>query len=270
MTHLRLHVVPYSQCTTSSMIELVSHYCSPMERDGGSCPCSEGGCLPLHKFNNGVFVQFVEDSYQVYWAPKYWSSLSETIMSWTRACRLDDKQITECFRDTCRLEVFTRLGMAHTCCVFDYPDPSVTSGFPERIERDATTCLELQDEDVELKEQLEAIMEAYEKTLNAHQGSIEEFWKWWWAILQGLLPEIPPWERRRTPGDRGAERYADASHLPPHDEIWHYAQLLYGNSAIPKIPDTEFSEQTNMDFLDQIKRYFAVLLTGNPPTRLLR
>ena len=186
--------------TTTGIIRLVSRFCNPMERDTCRCACSYAGCLPLHKFRNGIAMRRRRDitSWAVRWAPKRWTRISETTISWTDDCQLSESQKTDFLRDACRLEVFTRLGMGHTCCIFE----ATSSTFPRRQERDEETCRELDEEDVELREQLELIMEAYDKAAAMYSGAIEEFWAWWWATLQALLPEIPAEERRQMFGDR--------------------------------------------------------------------
>ena len=182
--------------TTPTMIGFVAQYCNPVERDSCSCPCSSGGCLPLHKFRNGITLkkQLPGPRLLYGWLAEPWSNFSEILRSWIRDCQLDETQAREYLRDACRLEVFTRLGMAHTCCKFQRDNHN--GRVPRRQERDEELCRELEDEDTELAEQLEGIMEAYDTALSEHQGSTEEFWTRWWADLQSLLPEISAEERK--------------------------------------------------------------------------
>ena len=188
--------------TTPTMIGLVAQYCNPVERDSCSCPCSSGGCLPLHKFR----IDSTSGKPHVWprrlycWLAEYWPSFSAILRSWIRDCQLDGTQAREYLRDACRLEVHTRLGMAHTCCIFrrDRHHGRV----PRRQERDKELCQELEDEDTELAEQLEDIMEEYDTALSEHQGTTEEFWTRWWEDLQSHLPEVSAEERKRRFWDR--------------------------------------------------------------------
>ncbi len=206
-------VAPSERKTTPTMIGLVAQYCNPLERDSCNCPCSSGGCLSLHKFRNGIALGNAAPwpgRWNDYRLAKRWSSVSETLLSWIRDCQLDDTQAREYLRDACRLEVFTRLGMAHRCCVFDIHHDRP---FPTPQERDKELCQELEDEDTELAEQLEGIMETYDAALSESQGTTEEFWTRWWAGLQGSLPEIPAEERKRGYADHGTVDYCEGGRI---------------------------------------------------------
>ncbi len=169
---------PEEQETTPTMIGLVARYCNPVARDSCCCLCSSGGCMPLHKFKNGLPVRLSHCESGDYchagdWIAKRWTSVSETLYSWMRDCQLDEAQTRQYLHDACQLEVFTRLGMAHTCCLFQ-GRPS-RQRFPIRQERDDEVCRELRDEDEELAEQLEIIMKGYDTALSTHRGTISEF-----------------------------------------------------------------------------------------------
>ncbi len=183
--------------TTPTMIGLVAQYCNPVERDTCSCPCSSGGCLPLHGFRKRIASKrpgvWPRRLYCLLAEP--WSNFSEILRSWIRDCQLDDTQTREYLRDACRLEVHTRLGMAHTCCIFQRDDHD--GRVPRRQERDKELCRELEDEDTELAEQFEGIMEEYDTALSKHQGTIEGFWTRWWEGLQSHLPDISDEEREQ-------------------------------------------------------------------------
>lgn len=264
-----LAVPPGIRKTTSEMIGLVSQFCDPVQRDACRCPCSSAGCLPLHKFKNAVAVKDAnphpraEDPEQILgWIPHRWAGLSDTVQAWIQDCSLEENQKREYLRDACRLEVFTRLGMAHVCCGFGHSvfDPSF---FPSRHQRDPETVRELEDEDIELHEQLELILEAYDQALEKHKGTVDEFWGWWWGILQPLLPEIPSQERRRT--------FGDYFHAPP--------DLIRIGRAVHPDPDWEFywpddereekaEDDANViwegqakDFVAEIREYFATILS---------
>jgi len=125
--------VPEARQTSSSMIRLVVRFCDPLARDDFRCPCSSGGCLPFHKFRNGIPVKpqcrqqkRCTTCEQYEWIPKHWTDISETLFSWIEECRLSDVQIQEYLRDACRLEVFTRLEMPHTCSNMTVPSQVIT------------------------------------------------------------------------------------------------------------------------------------------------
>jgi hypothetical protein len=76
-------------------------------------------------------------------------------------------------------------------------EPRTTALRVDPAVKDLDTCQELEDEDAELREQLETIIEAYDAAVELYRETIHDFWEWWWAILQPLVPEIPAQQRRR-------------------------------------------------------------------------
>jgi hypothetical protein len=251
--------------TTPSMIALVAQFCNPVQRDSCRCSCSLGGCLPLHKFRNGIALdsQFSRQHPRTGWIPKRWTTVSDTIRSWIHDCHMDESQAREYLRDACRLEVFTRLGMAQTCCIFEGDHGQFPSGFPTRQERDPETCRELEDEDAELRKQLEAIMEAYDKALEMCGWRIDEFWDWWWSTVQRLLPEMPAEQRRRMHGDYKTwlEVYLEDARTFPPEQRWDFWNIYddADRDAGEHAPSAEV-----MDFMDEIKQYFANILSQDP------
>ncbi|KAK3898586.1 hypothetical protein C8A05DRAFT_18869, partial [Staphylotrichum tortipilum] len=166
-------------------------------------------------------------------------------------------------RDACPLEVFTRLGMAHTCCVFGWAKDDSHAVFPSRHQRDPETVRQLEDEDFEFCEQLECILELYDKALKKYKGTVDEFWEWWWAILQPLLPEIPARERRRTFGDyhlnHSSGGLIDPCDTALPDPRWEYYWAA-DDEEVGNDPDDSQGHQ-EMDFLDEIREYFANILS---------
>ncbi|KAH6987194.1 hypothetical protein EDB80DRAFT_731502 [Ilyonectria destructans] len=84
------------------------------------------------------------------------------------------------YGEICRLEIFDRLGMAHTCSIYTDPDEQQ----------------ELRDEDRELKAILDAYVELFLELLHTFSGDFEIFWIAWWIALEVFLPF--PWDRERN------------------------------------------------------------------------
>ncbi|KAJ3535244.1 hypothetical protein NM208_g7216 [Fusarium decemcellulare] len=111
----------------------------------------------------------------------------------------------ESFTDICRLEIFDRLGMAHTCCdrlgrkhdCRDLTDQDVIDHGNE-AGADETGCnclslsseelLELQEEDKDLNSVLESYVQLYLDLLQTHYADFEVFWLSWWLTLEYYLP----------------------------------------------------------------------------------
>ncbi|KAH8672290.1 hypothetical protein BGZ61DRAFT_398302 [Ilyonectria robusta] len=82
------------------------------------------------------------------------------------------------FTDVCRLEIFDRLGMGHTCC-----NRSIR-GRPLLLEE----RLEVQEEDRELKVILDAYVDLYLELLDNHEDKFETSWVAWWVAIEEFLP----------------------------------------------------------------------------------
>ncbi|KAK4034403.1 hypothetical protein C8A01DRAFT_39129 [Parachaetomium inaequale] len=102
-------------------------------------------------------------------------------------------------------------------------------------------------------------MEAYDKALETHSGTIDGFWEWWWTTLEPLLPELPAEQRRRTFGDYETKSVT-ASHInrarPPF-QLWDYNHI-YDEKNL-EVTSGGCSD-TGLDFIDEIRQYFADIL----------
>jgi hypothetical protein len=121
---------------------------------------------------------------------------------------------------------------------------------------------EFEDEDVELREQLELILEAHDKTLEMFKGTVDEFWEWWWAILQQLLPEIPPDQRRRRVGDYNLnETYSLRDIVQSPCPTWDYSWPDERDEEEDANAENNVEEGQEKDFVDEIREYFATILS---------
>jgi hypothetical protein len=115
---------------------------------------------------------------------------------------MDEAQIMLYYQEMCRLEIFNRLGMAHTCCTY-----TATKSI-ERETMENEEQRRLQDEDSILKRQLAAIMKAFENLRNEYPGDMKDFWMHWWERVNEILPELNPEERCRCKGlNRGDKNF---------------------------------------------------------------
>lgn len=261
---------PAARCTSSSIISMVARQCNPTQRDSCDCWCSSGGCLPLHKFQSQITL--LDSNAPPPYAPtivfsvtKTWYEISEALWAWIQDCHLDYNQTRQYLRDACRLEVFTRLGMAHTCCQFTfvYHNRTInTDGLPVLMsQKDRNTRQELQEEDRELSDQLEIIMTAYDQAWELYTGTSKAFWEWWWAKLQVLLPEIPTSERdRKEFGPSPLDAMYFKASLGPHVARCCCCGLSIGKN---ESQNTELCSdpEPSMDFIDEIDQFFAELFS---------
>jgi hypothetical protein len=148
----------------SSIAQRLSDQVNPSCADDCRCFCSTYGCTPVRY----VLVPFHGSG---------WASSSEiaSLESWLEYTGVTIIQREGCYAEACRLEMFHRLGMAHTCCANDY-----------RLSDEDR--LEMQSEDSELRNVLDAYLQLYKDLRKQHSGSLSSFWKAWWTIMDDFLP----------------------------------------------------------------------------------
>ena len=159
--------------------------CDPLYPDGCHCYCSSTGCLPFHKFWRCGPNLFDHRDCQLITS----GILSSALEKWICLCGLDEAQSELCHEEICRLEVFNRLGMAHTCC--EHKELRRRTLMPEEDRK------QLQEEDKELKEQLDLILQAYRCSRKKHAGDLKNSWKDLWQKLHEILPDLEPEKRCR-------------------------------------------------------------------------
>ena len=198
-------------CQFETAITRLHAVCDPLHQDGCICACSLGGCTAVQnhlKRRKHIPI---------------WKDREALLQTWIRSAKII--HINEQYHyNACRLEIFERLGMAHTCCKQEGTWPKFTADYNEiedsqhheRLEFYAratknksggTSWLpkfvimsdedrwELEEEDSELREQLEFTMQAYETARKHFCGSFKEFWEEWWTAVNNTLPEVEdgPW-----------------------------------------------------------------------------
>ncbi|KAI2469792.1 hypothetical protein F4781DRAFT_392969 [Annulohypoxylon bovei var. microspora] len=142
-------------------------------RDQCECFCSRRGCIPPF-----MFWRCLGDSvYRVFRHECLHNYRFARLREWTAAWNLSKMQKEDCYREICQLELFERLGMAHTCCCIS--------------RRDNPEAEEIRSEDRFSALQLKQLLRLYRrmrKLLSKHP--IEEFWMIWWKIVDDILPSL--------------------------------------------------------------------------------
>lgn len=160
----------------------LNQFCSPTLTDSCTCYCSSDGCSPVNFFlkNRSNFGGL------------NWESKSQALYEWLNS-GIDFSEQERCCLEACRLEVFERLGMAHTCCQFivTYPLDSYSKAVTSRERMPEAEQSELQDEDhcAGLVQALQAYMQLYEILRIEYPEPTPIFCKAWWNTLTDLLPE---------------------------------------------------------------------------------
>ncbi|KAK0631227.1 hypothetical protein B0T14DRAFT_207 [Immersiella caudata] len=200
--------------------------------DDCECYCSTNGCLPIHMIS-------VLGGYSTI---KTWARIQDDVFDWIDDCDASFDQARKYVAAACRLEVFSRLGMAHTCCRMN--------ALFQCSHQSEETKMELREEDSDFNDQLELIMVAFNALLARHKHwPAASIWAQWWRKLDPMLPPLLPWERGLqycslpTSGD-------DLSRLLDLREMRHAVALR--RMGYPK----------NADFLDVIKDHLPGLLNA--------
>lgn len=187
----------WGSCNAIGVFGTLYDFSGLRDTDGCSCWCSSCGCSPVavvlkrhhHDQHTSPINSLIRRRRWLFHLPRY-SSM-----------RLHLTQ--QVYEDICRLEIFDRLGMAHTCGRYEYDfDIEVQYYLPDSEERQ-----EFRDEDSELKTILDAYLELYLEVLGTYSGDFEIFWIAWLIALEVFLP--PQWDedsytrypRIRMPGN---------------------------------------------------------------------
>lgn len=182
-----------------ALLQYASGLYSSTQEDNCVCFCSAKGCLPLHHLLRQPFPEYKQRCH---------GHSQHRTYFWTFQCQdVPDNELAAANLETSvRLELFNRLGMAHTCCSWGKPW------------LDEEENVRLRDEDEELAEQLDVLMDIYQHTLAKWvqeeredadelfivcscryikgnrwaipvEGALMAHQQWWWSKVGQILPE---------------------------------------------------------------------------------
>ena len=152
--------------------------------DSCDCFCSTNGCIAPAMFWRGMFSAFNRSGHHV----SRHQNRGWMLERFCQLCNLDDVQMSAILAHICRIELFERLGMAHTCCELKGWEVG-----PSEEER-AAERRRLQEEDSELAGHLDVILEEYVAGYKQYEGQAKGFWSLWWQVVDLILPPLTPEE----------------------------------------------------------------------------
>lgn len=208
--------------------------CSADQSDACQCFCSVVGCLPSREFLQPHGFGY-RDSRAV---------LDMRLIMWFELCQLSDEQEARYVEDAVRLEVFTRLGMTHTCCV---PPEGCWRKASQFHEFDSDEVKDIQFEESEVKCQMDLIMEAYRSFSMGFEDWSAGLSRWW-TLLEGVLPDLSDVITHCRQDFESEEEYEHAVHDAEQDRAALESQTLQSNGY------------GGMDFMDVIKMHFGEYL----------
>ena len=193
--HLRLQ----AKTLLSELLTLLKPLLIPMPRDDCECFCSESGCTPVHSFLKMIPPSHIQWRNRKGPSPyPTWLDREALLDMWGECCPEHEERATR-RRAACRFEMFSRLGMRHTCCKFSnyygawentieylYLYPYLGPNIHIRNEDDKE---HIQDDDQWLKMQLDAIMQIYEDLERQFHQDHDLFWIVWWEVLEDVVPQ---------------------------------------------------------------------------------
>ena len=162
------------------------------QADKCKCFCSSAGCLPVHSLLKHMGIKNRDRE----WLRGSWSTLKDEqkiLDLWGQCSTTNPGKHSE-RSEICRLQIFNRLSMKHTCCTFTignslnsvknrYSSPKVqTMDDPERAH--------FQQEDAYSKIQLDDFMKLYHELNTKYLHQPEVFWEVWWTMLEEYVPSV--------------------------------------------------------------------------------
>jgi len=222
-------LIRQAKASLPAVLDLVFSLVSPSQRDECQCYCSHAGCLPVHALLKHMRLVGVDSR----WPKTLWSTWEDEqriLDLWNQCSIMSSEKRLEC-SEICRLQIFNRLGMRHTCCMFE-------SGFDihENTLENRISCYEklrpeiriiddsertqFQEEDTHPSFQLDAFMDLYYELDTEYQNEFSVFWNTWWAVLEEYVPSVN-WDSRYFHRDgRGqVDHRWKGRHVQIHDEL---------------------------------------------------
>jgi len=212
-----------------AVLNLIFPFLCPSQRDECQCHCSQAGCLPAQALLKHMKLEGSRPP----WSKTLWSTWEDeqrVLDLWSHCSVKNSEKRLEC-SEICRLQIFHRLGMRHTCCMFesgrDLGEMSSQGSYwlhdklkPILRTIDDSERTQFQEEDTYSSFQLDAFMELYNELDTKYEDEFTVFWNTWWAVLEGYVPSVN-WDSSCTPRDcRGNPCCSwKGRHVQIHDEL---------------------------------------------------
>lgn len=154
-----------------------------MTTDTCRCFCSSFGCYPTH-----LVLRCYSNSVR---GCVHAAGRVELFRNWMQRWDIHASEKENLTREMIRLELFERLGMAHTCCRHNFRKPiHVYSPFSVDYHAESEVQL-IQSDDSDLSAQLEALLTHYDLwKVEAQDLSAETLEEIWWRAVDEILPPL--------------------------------------------------------------------------------
>ncbi|KAK8083956.1 hypothetical protein PG996_002737 [Apiospora saccharicola] len=148
-------------------------------RDSCQCFCSRKGCSPIQSLMRREYSP----------KPLSFFAKQELFDLWHRCCPEILAGALN-YSDFCRVELFDRLGLRHTCCKIDESLEFL------RPDRDLGKSKRTEDEFLAAK--LDIMMSLYEQLASGYAEHFDTFWDTWWKVMGCFVPEALGPRAKRT------------------------------------------------------------------------
>lgn len=180
--------VEQTKLVLTDFLELIDHLPPSIytQRDDCDCFCSVGGCTAIQT----LFKSVDEGWWPRINSPKLytkWKDRTRLLQLWDSCFPSSHERISR-YREACRFEIFSRLGIRHVCCKlrgtpYLSEDKYIGHDIPNLDDK-----TNLQGEDQYLKIQLDALMQVYGTLEKQFDAYFDKFWDIWWEVLEEFIP----------------------------------------------------------------------------------
>jgi hypothetical protein len=187
-------LAPFQDLEKSGLLSTLLSLEGKCERDQCVCYCSLNGCSTVTLLTNVLTGHTCREK-------RCWPRKTRILREWLRLLQMSLSILVADWEDFFRVEVFNRLGMAHTCCYSRYDfqlNPISQEELPE---------LRDEDEKAGYVEQLSKWMDEYRKEQLAFDGPEDKFWKIWFKKLKDKDHDLYVNETHREMWEGGKCQY---------------------------------------------------------------
>ena len=174
-----------------AVLDRVFSLVTPFQADKCKCFCSSAGCLPVHALLKRMGLKDRDRQWPSdFWLT--WKDEQQVLDLWSQCSTSNPGKHSE-RTEICRLQIFNRLSMRHTCCTYivgfgSTPDNRYVS--PTIRTMDDSERAQFQQEDAYSKSQLDVFMDLYYELDTKYQHQPEVVWETWWTVLEEYVPSV--------------------------------------------------------------------------------
>ena len=212
-THFNKNMRKKAKACLPALLDRILSLSASSQRDNCQCFCSHSGCLPVHALLNHMKNRFFEwRRSKALWST--WHDEQIVLDLWSQCSAVNQEKDLE-RSEICRLQLFNRLGMRHTCCMLRDGKEQYSQNHnhshlsPELDEMNSLEQAQFREEDTYAKSQLDSFMTLYHELKAEYRDHSDMFWNSWWTVLEEYVPSVS-W----------ASCHSDSRHVQYDDDLF--------------------------------------------------